>query len=241
MNIADQLSKLGFSKGEAKSYLAALELGETTVARIAKKSDLERTTVYGHLADLKKRGLITISRKGKKTLYSAENPKRLCSELQEKEKFVESLLPELLSITNILDKKPKVRYFDNKEGIYNIYRETLEYTEQRITMWMSSPWYEDEDFWRKYYMPTRMERKISLRAIVPKNDETVSFAREDKMSLRETKMTESQNISSDIMLYGKSNIAIISYEEMTGLVIESKKLFDTLQVIFEAHWNSLGA
>lgn len=238
--LINQLTKIGFSKGEASTYLAALELGETTVARIAQKAGLERTTVYGFLDDLKKRGLVTTSKKGKKTIYSAENPKRLRLELQEKEKFVDSLLPELLSITNALDKKPKIRYFDSKEGIYDIYRETLEYADQRMTMWMSSPWYEDEDFWRKYYMPTRIERKIHLRAIVPKNDETIPFVKEDRASLRETRMTDSHDINSDIMLYGKSHIAIISYQEMTALVIESKKLFDTLNAIFEAHWASLG-
>jgi len=52
-------------------------------------------------------------------------------------------------------------------------------------------------------------------------------------------MTESHNITADIVLYGLRHIAIISYDESTALVIESQKLFETLQMIFEAHWELL--
>lgn len=235
----DQLIKLGFSEGEARVYMATLELGETSVAVISKKSKIERTTAYGFIESLKKRGYITVSKSGKKAVYSANNPKRLKIELQERGKIVEVLLPELLSITNELVAKPKVRFFDSREGIYDIYRETLEYPDQRMVMWMSSPWYDDEKFWRDFYMPTRIDKKIHLRAIVPKTEESVPFVKEDVTSLRETRMTDGKDISADIMLYGMRNIAIISYDESTALVIESKKLFDTLRMIFEVHWTQL--
>lgn len=237
----DQLIKLGFSEGEAKIYTATLELGETSVAQISKKAKIERTTAYGFIESLKKRGYLTVSKDGKKTVYSANNPKRLKGELEEKSRLVEAVLPELLSITNAIDTKPKVRFFDSREGIYDIYRETLDYPDQRMCMWMSSPWYDDEKFWRDYYMPTRIEKKIHLRAIVPKTDESVPFVKEDVISLRETRMTDGNDITADIMLYGTRNIAIISYEESTALVIESQKLFDTLKMIFEAHWQSLSS
>lgn len=237
--LADQLNKLGFSDGEAKTYIAALELGETSVARIAQKAGLERTTVYGFLDNLKQRGLISLSHHGKKTLYNAENPKKLRVEVEEKEKFVDALLPELLSITNALDRKPKIRYIDSREGIYDIYRETLRFPGEPIRMWMSSPWFDDERFWRDVYMPTRIEKKIPLFAILPRNNETLPFAKEDAISLRQTRMTADDDFASDILLYGRRYIAIISFAEMTALVIDSAPLFDTLHFIFRSHWHSL--
>lgn len=238
--LTDQLARLGFSDGEAKTYIAALELGETSVARIAKKASLERTTVYGFLDALKKRGLISLSHHGKKTVYSAENPKKLRAEAEEREKFIDTLLPELLSITNVLDHKPKVRYFDSREGIYDIYRETLLFPSEPMRMWMSSPWFDDERFWRDFYMPTRIEKKIPLFAIVPRNAETLPFAAEDPISLRQTRMTAGDDFASDILLYGRRHIAIISFAEMTALVIDSQPLYDTLHFIFRSHWHSLG-
>ena len=235
----DQLVKMGFSQDEGRVYLAALELGETSVARIADKAKIERTTAYAHIETLKRRGLISVSKQGKKTVYTAESPKKLRNELDEKWKLLDGLLPELLSIANVMDTKPKVRFFDSREGIYDIYRETLEYPDSRMRMWMSSPWYDDEKFWRDYYMPSRIEKKIHLRAIMPKTEESVPFVKEDVVSLRETRMTDGDDIAADIMLYGMRSIAIISYEESTALVVESQKLFETLQMIFEAHWQLL--
>ena len=236
----DQLIKLGFSDGEAKVYMAALELGETSVVRIAQKAKLERTTVYGFLEGLKKKGLITVSKKQKKTVYTAENPKKLRDGVDEQWKLLETLLPELLSITNAIDQKPKVRFFDTREGIFDIYRETLEYPSQLITIWMSSPWFDDEKFFRDIYMPTRIEKNILIKAIIPKNEETIPFAKDDHASLRETRMTEGDDITADIVLYGNRHIAIVSFKESTAIVLESKPLFDTLRVVFEAHWQFLG-
>lgn len=235
----EQLIKLGYSEGEAKVYVAALELGETSVALIAEKAKLERTTVYGFLEELKNRGLIGVSKRDKKTVYIAENPKKLRGEIDEKWKLVETLLPELLSITNVIGKKPIIRFFDTHEGIISIYRETLEYPGQTINIWMSSPWFDNEKYFRDIYMPTRIEKGILIRAIIPKNNETIPFVEDDEKSLRETRMTDSDNITADIVLYGTKSIAIISYKESTAIVIDSKPLHDTLSVAFAAHWQFL--
>jgi sugar-specific transcriptional regulator TrmB len=239
MILERQLERLDFSEGEARVYLAALELGETSVARIAQKAGIERTTTYLFLETLKKRGLITLSKSGKKTVYAAQNPKRLKSEVEEKSKFIDTLLPELLSITNAIDKKPKVRFFENKEGIYDIYRETLDFSQQSIRMWMSDPWFDDANFWTDYYLPTRLEKKILMQAIIPRNEKTIPFAQSDNKHLRQTRMTNGDDFKADIMLYGNKHIAIISFHEMHALVLESKQLHDTLLFIFNSHWASL--
>src|SRR3989344_6015681 len=132
MILERQLERLGFSEGEAKVYLAALELGETSVARIAQKAKVERTTTYLFLEALKRRGLIVLSKQGKKTVYAAENPKKLKAEMEEKKTFLDTLLPELLSITNAIDQKPKVRFFESREEMYDIYRETLQFPDQPV-------------------------------------------------------------------------------------------------------------
>ncbi len=233
------LIKLGFSEGEAKVYMAALELGETSVARIAGKAKLERTTVYGFIESLKKRGYLTVSMQGKKTVYSANNPKRLKSEQEEKNKLIESVLPELLSITNAIDKKPTVRYFDTKEGIFDVYRETLEYPNTPMRGWLSSAWYDAEKFWTEYYLPARIEKKIPFYGIVPETEEMTNFIKDDQKSLRQTRMIKGNPITADIMLYGKRSIAIMSFKESTALVLESEELFNTLSFIFKEHWQAL--
>lgn len=239
MKLERELARLGFSVGEARVYLAALELGETSVARIAKRAKVERTTTYLFLESLKKRGLIVLSKQGKKTVYSAESPRKLKTEAEERSTFIDSLLPELLSITNAIDHKPKVRFFENKEGIYDVYRETLEYPDQTIHMWMSDPWFDDASFWTDVYLPKRFEKKILMQAIVPRNERTLTFTNDDSRQLRQTRMTKGDDFGADIMLYGRRKVAVISFDEMTALVIEGEQLHNTLRFIFDVHWESL--
>ena len=239
MIMIQQLIKLGFSEGEAKVFIATLELGETSVARIAEKTKIERTTVYGFIESLKKRGYLTVSMRGKKIVYSANNPKRLKLEQEEKIKLVESLLPELMSIANAIDKKPTVRYFDTEEGIFDIYRETLEYPNMAMHGWLSDPWYDTENFWTKYYLPLRIQKKIPFYGIVPETEEMSAFIKDDPASLRQTRTVKGNSITADIMLYGKRSVAIMSFKESTALVIESKEMFNTLSFIFKEHWKSL--
>jgi sugar-specific transcriptional regulator TrmB len=239
MMLERQLERLGFSEGEARVYLAALELGETSVARIAQRAKVERTTTYLFLEALKRRGLIVLSKQGKKTVYAAESPKKLKAEVEEKSTFIDALLPELLSITNAIDVKPKVRFFESREEIYDIYRETLQFPDQPVRMWMSDPWFDDAAFWTDFYMPMRFKKKILIQAIIPKNERTVAFAKEDSQQLRQTRMTQGDDFKADIMLYGGRNIATVSFSEMSALVIESKQLYDTLLFIFNAHWELL--
>jgi HTH-type transcriptional regulator, sugar sensing transcriptional regulator len=234
-----KLMKLGFSEGEARVYVAALELGETSIANIAKKSNVERTSVYGFTESLRKRGLMAVSKRGKRAVYVAGDPKRLRGEVKEREHMVEKVLPELLSITNLITNKPRVRFFDSKEGIYDIYRETLEFPDSRILIWMSNPWFDNARFWTDYYLPMRLEKKVFMRAIMPKDADSESFAKDNQKSLRDTRMTDESDISADIMLYGTRSVAIVSYQESTAIVLESKQLYDTLRGIFEAHWHLL--
>ena len=53
----EKLQKLGLSDKEASVYLAMLELGPSVVSDIAKKANINRSTVYVVLEFLKKRGI----------------------------------------------------------------------------------------------------------------------------------------------------------------------------------------
>ena len=240
---AKDLEKLGFTSAEAKVYLAALELGETSVARISSKARIERTTTYGIIDALKAKGLLTIGRRGKRMVYIAEDPRKLKLLAEERSRLVDQMLPSLLSIPNAIDRKPTIRYFEDAAGINDIYRDTLNFVEQPILIWMSDRgvWYDDESFWKDFYIPARLERKIALRVIAPDTQASRDLQGGDRASLRSTKLDRerAEKIESEIMLYGGRNVAIISYDEMMGVVMESPKLCRTLKGVFEVHWQEL--
>lgn len=117
------LEKLGLSEKEAKVYLAALELGTSSVQKIALKANINRPNTYILLDSLIKMGLVTTYEDGKKTLYAATAPDRLKLILQKhedelnqrKEELIE-IMPQLKAIFNLSGNKPKVKFYEGFDG-----------------------------------------------------------------------------------------------------------------------------
>ncbi|HIP21630.1 MAG TPA: hypothetical protein EYG72_01610 [Candidatus Pacebacteria bacterium] len=132
INLKKELKKLNLSDNEASLYLSLLELGEASVQRISKKSKISRTTTYDVIETLREKGLIIATKKQKRTFYYAENPSKLGNILEEKVNAFDNLLPELLAMSNLIDRKPKIRFFEGVEGLKNIYKDTLNYPDSEI-------------------------------------------------------------------------------------------------------------
>lgn len=233
---------MGFDEKEAKLYLALLELGEAGVQEIARKSGLKRTTVYHILEALKIRGIVSLAKKGKKTLFVAEDPRSIGEDIKEKEAIFKKSLPQLLSMANILEKKPQIRYFEGLQGIKEAYRHELSFGDsEHLTWWSESYEIFGQDFFYDYYMPQRLERKIWVRAIAPKNEYTMKMKGEEAEQLRKMKLfeTEEFNMELEISLYGEKIISVKSFNEEFALIIESRALFNTLKTIFELQWKTL--
>lgn len=240
--ILKDLQKFGLDEKEAKAYMAALEIGEGTVGRLAAKSGIKRTTLYDVIESLKRKGLLSIVRRSKQTVYMAEDPRVLRGSLEEKQQTLEKMLPELLSIANFLDNKPTIRYFEGDEGIKEVYKDTLKYPDQEMLAWVSDEaWAFDEEFLFGYYLPQRIAKKIWVRAIAPDRPHMREYKNADEKSLRRTKLTSSEQfpLMVEIDLYGKNTIAVMAFAEKIGLIIESEKIYKTLKSIFEMNWAAL--
>jgi len=77
MELKKALNQIGLEEKEAEVYLAALELGPATIQDIARKSEINRTTVYQMLKNLKSQGLISETTSGKRKLILAAEPANL--------------------------------------------------------------------------------------------------------------------------------------------------------------------
>ena len=240
-----QLEKLNLTGREADVYVELLELGETTVEQISRKSKIKRTTVYDVIESLKEKGLIGTTKRKKRTLYYAEDPRILENQLEEKKTVLEGILPQLLSIASLIDKKPSMKYFEGAEGIKNVYQDTLNYPDQEILMWGATDVFKyfDEDYMWNYYLKKRLEKKIWMRAIGRSADITKKIQSQDKAQLRQTRLYDSTDLQLafevEINLYGKKKIGIMSFKEQLGLIIESEKIYTTLKSIFELNWKML--
>ncbi|MBU2566416.1 hypothetical protein KKG46_02550 [Patescibacteria group bacterium] len=120
-NMIPIFKSLGFLESEIKTYLAALELGPSTVIEITAKTGISRQAIYTAIESLIKQGMMTSVEKGKKTYYAAESPERLRSFAEAKLKKMESTVREIKTITNELKllqkgEKPVVKLYEGFDG-----------------------------------------------------------------------------------------------------------------------------
>lgn len=199
--------------------------------------------MYDVLEALKQKGLASQIKKSKKTLFSAEDPRSLEQTLDEKKHRLQVMLPELLSLANFLDNKPRIRFYEGTEGIKEVYKDTLRYPDLELLAWVAEEAIEafDEKFLNDYYLPRRVEKKIWVRAIAPDVPYMQQYKGQDIPSLRKTRLLDAARFPLDveINLYGRNKIGIMSFSEKIGLIIESERIFRTLESIFEAQWESL--
>jgi sugar-specific transcriptional regulator TrmB len=234
------LRPFNFDEKQSSVYYALLERGEVSVSELSQSSGIKRTTVYAALLALEKRGLVGTTRHKKRTLYFAEDPRALGDELEERQEKLQKVIPELLALSGRFTKKPRVRYYEGREGVVHVYRDTLLYPDQELCAWVSTRALEafDADFLYHEYLPKRVEKKIWVRSIAPDTPEMQKYKQEDPQALRQTRLVPSSLFPFDVEidLYGKRNVAILSFEEQFGMVIESDKLYQTLMSMFEMCW-----
>lgn len=238
-----QLTRFGLSEPEARVYLAALELGEATVERIAKKSLQNRTSIYHTLGLLQRRSLITKAKRGKRTVYIAEDPVALHKTLQEDVEMLHALLPQLRARANAVDKKPKLYFYEGLDGLRTAANDSLQHGDHEIQFWFSNTEATEKynTYWFNTYVPERLSKRIATRGIGPVSATANHLQERDSQELRRTRVDKRGTFlpKSEIQLYGNNRVSITSFRDLIAVVIESKDIHDTLKSIFESHWNSL--
>jgi len=240
--ISEKLQKIGLNDKEARIYTSLLELGETNVQRLSKKSKIKRTTIYNVIDSLKDRGLVSTVLKNKRKYYVASDPRELEFKLEAQKLALKNLMPELLSITNLIDKKPKIKYFEGEEGLKEIYLDTLNYPDRPLWAWVTGEIFQVlDDSFVQSYLDNRVKKEILAYVIAPKNKILEQYKSQDNKYLRQTRLETNPDysIEVEIDLYGGNKIGIMAFKEKIGLIVESQKIYNTLKSIFDVSWNNL--
>ncbi len=104
-NIQQAIEHLGFTTGEAKVYLALLQIGESKVGPIIKTSQITRSKVYDILERLISKRVVSKVTKQNILYYQALPPHTLFNTLKEKEiqlqqeqQLLHQILPQLIKL-----------------------------------------------------------------------------------------------------------------------------------------------
>jgi sugar-specific transcriptional regulator TrmB len=243
LGLKKSLEFIGFSEKEVLVYLALLGLGKGTVTEISRKAGINRPTGYHVLSSLSIKGVVKVSGKEPKQEYIAESPdeieKLLAKKIKTDQAFLDEakkIIPELKSMHNVVD-RPKVFFYEGKEGIEKVYEDTLT-SHETIRAYASVdnmhaglPGYFPE------YYKRRAGKGIAIRAIVPNSEIGKERKNSDEKEMRETALVPLKDFEfiPEINIYD-NKVMIASWREKLGIIIESTEIADAMKKIYELAW-----
>ena len=238
----NSLVDIGLTENEAEVYLAALSLGATTILKLSKHSDVNRTTIYETVNALEKKGLMKKEIKGLKTLYAPEHPERLENALQRKHITLERLLPELEGKYHLKGTESSIKYYEGLNAIKNIYDDLLKelkphdfyYVISNTAEWQSL----DDDYFMKNHIEKLKDMRIN-RNVLFVDSPLAQRRKETERNFNEKVkiLPKDTNIHVDMAITPYKLVIFQLREPLDALVVENQSMITAQKEVFELLWS----
>lgn len=240
------LQKFNLSDKEATVYLALLRHSSQPTSLVAKRTHLNRGTAFLTLKELVKKGLATKIIKGGIQYHSPVSPRYLNSLLERRKEEVvvmenelKSSLPFLLSLQNPASPKPKISFFEGREGLRTLLEDTLTTRDKKLCGILSMADLYDvfgEDYFENY-VQRRIKADIHLRVMRNKLKDVKERWPSRTADQRELRYLPTAMVFPATVYIYDNRVAFISSEkEGFGLLVESSEIYEIQKNLFETLW-----
>lgn len=231
------LQEQWMSEKEALIYLVTLELWSAPASTVARKTGIKRVTTYAILKDLERQHIALSLDKWGVTYFQVIEPTRLLAKMKQQYETFAEKVPELMALVQSYTTKPRVQYFEWFAGIVDMYDDMLT-TQTDILAFVGLDAMDQK--LAEHLFATHVKRRVELgihaKVIVSWSEKNKTYQSRDKKQLRETVCIDHPvfALTNEIDLYGPNKIALALYgsEEMSGIIIHSKQLYESLSSIF---------
>jgi len=241
------LVDIGLTEPERRVFTMLIEEREPLrVTDIAKRTKQNRTSTYGVLSALAKRGLVVSTDTKGVLRYQSIDPELIADHLSRAkerlagdEKRLSEIVPEIKRVRSGKNTyRPSVKFFEGKEGVKQIYDNILRESKSKKVYGFvgTEALYKlkDEDFIR-YYLKKRPERGVHWTTIADESPASQDMQRRDAEELRTTYLLPT-GFEYDIELASYDDTTmIVSYDEENpiGITITDKKIANTIKTLVE--------
>jgi len=244
MDLKATIRRLGFTENHAAVYLAALELGETSITELSKRAVLKRPTTYLIIDDLQMQGLLSESKKGKRRVFSAAHPRRLLEITRSREKQTEEAMPELLALYNAPKEKPKIQVFEGVKGVQSVYEELY----QSMSNKEEALWFTNIEALSSIPEAAKGFERMVGRLTNPKIRELIYGDNAGVKWEKDLEKTRGKNHfvrllpteypfgETDTMIFGNKFVTVSLAGKIFTTVIESTHVAQTYRTMFEWAW-----
>lgn len=246
MDINQSLATLGLDDKEIRVYKALLEHGITNPAKIADSSGVKRSTTYVVLDGLEEKGFVFEVPKEDKKRYRPRPPETIFEKEEERLKEAKEALPELQALKKEGDSKPHVLFFEEEDGIREVFDYKLEeMAGKELPNFMCTMDQETVDKFDNFmaYNKKLKELDISERGISPIDPSLPAIEEHREMDEefgREVIELPLEKFNSEVsMEIGDGWVKIYDFDNLQALVIENDAITDSWRQIFELLWENL--
>lgn len=240
------LEKAGLTTGEAKVYLALLEIGESTCAPIVKKSGVSKSIVYHLLDKLSKKGLVSSFTKEKTAHFQAADPHKIMDYLHEEEndlkeniKHIEKLLPQLL-LSQSMSKGSEARVYTGLKGVRTAHENSYAKLQKGDTQYyLGVPAYQPEEqhsYWQKDH---RRRIKLGIKLQTLFNRDTGPKILENRNSFKGCDaryMPTGIKTPATFLIYKDTTTIILQEGSPIAVEIVNQAIADSFKAYFDEFW-----
>lgn len=235
------LEELGLSENESQVYLSLLSLGKTSVLKLSKHCGVKRTTIYGVLDSLQKKGLLFAEMKGMKKYYVAEHPDRLTSMLEIKRQQLTKYLPEFVERYTLSGESSLLKVYEGIEGVKSAYEHLLKglsLHDEYIAVGDHDTWIDlDPNFFST--INDRLVKKMThVRLLLQRTEKSLKFIK-NPITFDVKLFTSSRYITSGFIVAANKVFIYRHTQPSVMIVIENKSIVETYKEMFEVMWESV--
>ncbi|MEK7156288.1 MAG: helix-turn-helix domain-containing protein [Patescibacteria group bacterium] len=243
-NITEILETIGLNLKEAGLYMAALNLGDAPMTKLAKQAGIKRSTAYQIFKGLEKRGIMGSFKMRGGMHFAAMSPEILYSLRKKELADLAAALPQLKALETKKGARPKLSYFEGQEGYRLAIEDSLKKPGnllRHIGSLTDTHKMLGEKYDLDYYIPTRVKQRISIKCLYSQDTKKNITEREHGKEFREMRFMPQQfEFEGSSLIYDNKIIIVSGAEEMMTVVIESESIAEAEKQKFDLLWELIG-
>ena len=243
----ETLIQIGFTEKESEIYLELLKLGPQAVSVIARKVEINRTTVYSVLRTLQAKGVVSSFVKNRVRVFVANDPNMLVAYFDSKCRNFESRREDLLSklvafrteMGNEYDlNRPVVGYFDGIVAMKGAFSNLMEAGEFLFA-------YIDPLVWVQASLEPCLNQLLEyskMKLVVPRDNLSKSFCSDrDLEKVVYIERSSFRNFFANEIFVLKGQVYIFDFERQHAVMLEGESMVFTYKMIFDVIEGSCSA
>jgi len=235
------LEQLGYTKSQSAVYTALLE-GTASAGILAKKTDLDRVSVYKALNKLLKQGLVSYIIQSNKKTFKAAHPDIIKDQIQQKKKQLAEFEKKMPSIIEKIKSNEEVQS-EIYQGIKGLKTLTEKFLKQlnKGDEWLVLGAPRKAENLGGFYkdLNKRSAKKgVKLKIVYNKDANSLYQVRKDQALAQVRIMPENYITPAEIEI-AKNSVAIILFSPtIIAFHIESKEIADSFRKYFQLIWQN---